>query len=149
MPVRLDEPGQRALWNRSAGIFHDRLDHYGSWRDSADLRVKVRSKDSEIGSWCLHTKRSNSVEKYLILLPGESDKEEEARKQEAQDQLALLSSIFHMLNQSDKEGESPIRMLKQKIEEYERTITALRAENKALKKALAEQLEKADRDQEQ
>jgi len=53
-----------------------------------------------------------------------------------------------MLNQSG-EGQSPIRVLKQKIEEYERAITALRAENNALKKALAEQLEKADRDQEQ
>ncbi|GEM_PF-4738532 len=81
-------------------------------------------------------------------MQGESDKEEETRKQEAQDQLALLSSIFHMLNQSG-EGQSPIRVLKQKIEEYERAITALRAENNALKKALAEQLEKADRDQEQ
>jgi SMC interacting uncharacterized protein involved in chromosome segregation len=80
-------------------------------------------------------------------LPDETDKEGEAKKQEAQDQLALLSSIFHMLNQSGKEGQSPIQMLKQKIEEYERTIAALKADNAALKKALAQQLEKADRDQ--
>jgi SMC interacting uncharacterized protein involved in chromosome segregation len=80
-------------------------------------------------------------------LPDETDKEDETKKQEAQDQLALLSSIFHMLNQSGKEGRSPIHMLKQKIEEYERTIVALKADNAALKKALAQQLEKADRDQ--
>ena len=81
-------------------------------------------------------------------MPDETDnKEDEVKKQEAQDQLALLSSIFHMLNQSGKEGQSPIQMLKQKIEEYERTIAALKADNAALKKALAQQLEKADRDQ--
>jgi hypothetical protein len=63
----------------------------------------------------------------------DSNKEDEAKKQEAQDQLALLSSIFHMLNQSGKEGQSPIQMLKQKIEEYERTIATLKADNAALK----------------
>jgi len=52
-----------------------------------------------------------------------------------------------MLNQS--EGQSPIRMLKQKIKEYERTIASLKADNAALKKALAQQLEKADGDQDQ
>jgi hypothetical protein len=71
----------------------------------------------------------------------------ETKKEQVQDQLALLSSIFHMLNQSGKEGQSPIQMLKQKIEEYEHTIASLKADNVALKKALAEQLEKADRDQ--
>jgi len=80
-------------------------------------------------------------------LPNESD--DETRKREAEDQLALLSSILHMLNQSGKEGQSPIQALRQKIEEYERTIDVLNTENKALKKALAEQLEKADRDQDQ
>jgi len=79
-------------------------------------------------------------------LPDESDKVDELKKQEAVDQLALLSSIFHMLNQSGKEGQSPIQILKQKIEEYEHTIVALKADNAALKKALAQQLEKADRD---
>jgi hypothetical protein len=79
----------------------------------------------------------------------DSNKEDETKKQEAQDQLALLSSIFHMLNQSGKEGQSPIQTLKKKIEEYERTIAALKADNAALKRALAQQLEKADRDHDQ
>ena len=79
----------------------------------------------------------------------ETDKEDEAKKQEAQDQLAVLSSIFDMLNQSGKEGRSPIQMLKKKIEEYERNIASLKADNAALKRALAQQLEKADRDHDQ